>query len=459
MSQPLRLWLVAGLALTALALAWAPGLGAPYQYDDYVTPLKDPASQSLSSWLAALPHTLRPLTKLSYALEASLGLVDAPARRVLNGALFVTAAALLCRLLRTTGMPSFLALALATLWSVHPVHAELVIALAGRSVLLSLALTLASAVALAQARYRGALGFALLALLARETALAWLVACAGVLALERGWTRTRLALALAAALALGGLVVLASGRMRSLLAFSWADPQALDRLGLQWAALPKGLGLFLFAPGAFTVDMDFAPYGWRRAAYVLLALAMYGLSLWVALGGRPAAHNRPLRNAALLWLCLVVPLHSVVPKLDPLTARGVSLSAAGLLVLVAAAQRGRLAAHARLLAVPIVMSIALLVPLTRQRVALYNDPISLWRDAAARSTTKSRPLMNLGTLLAQKGQLSQARAALEAAVRRDPGSSEAREKLAAVAALLETNGMLQEPRSHEAGQEHESTGP
>jgi hypothetical protein len=67
--------------------------------------------------------------------------------------------------------------------------------------------------------------------------------------------------------------------------------------------------------------------------------------------------------------------------------------------------------------------------------------------------------VNLGTLLAQKGHLSQARAALEAAVRRDPGSSEAREKLAAVAALLETNGMLQEPRPHEASQEQESQRP
>jgi hypothetical protein len=443
----------------AVAWAWLPGLAAPYQYDDYVTPLADPASQSLASWLRALPHTLRPLTKLSYAIESSLGVLEAPGRRVLSAALFVLAAGLLARLLRAAGLPALLALALATLWAVHPVHAELLIALAGRSVLLALVLTLASATLLLAGQSKAALACALLAVLARETALAWLVACVGIVALEHGRSRLGIGLALLGSLGLGGLLVLASARMRTLLAFSFMDPAAFDRLGLQWAALPRGLWMLLFAPGAFSVDIDFAPYGLGRAALVLLALALYGAALWLALGPRRGASNRPLRIAAALWLCLVVPLHSVVPKLDPLTARSMSLCAAGLCVLVAAALGPRLALHTRLAVAAIVLTVALLVPLTRQRAGLYNDPISLWRDAAARSTNKARPLVNLGTLLAQKGHLSQARAALEAAVRRDPGSSEAREKLAAVAALLETNGMLQEPRPHEASQEQESQRP
>jgi tetratricopeptide (TPR) repeat protein len=451
----LRPWLLAAVALVALAVAWGPGLSAPYQYDDYITPLKDPASQSLAAWAKALPNTLRPLTKLSYALESDLGASEAPARRVLNVGLFGLALFLLTRLLRASGLSYALALALATLWAVHPVHAELLIALAGRSVLLSLVLTLASAAWLAEGRTKSALALALLALLARETALPWLVVCAGVIALEQGRTRARLGLALLGALGLGGLVVLASSRMRTLLAFSFADASAFDRLGQQWAALPKGVVMLLVEPGAFTVDIDFAPLGAERAAYVLLTLAMYGAALWVALGRGPGTGSRPLRIAALLWLCLVVPLHSLVPKLDPLTARGVSVSAAGLCVLLAAGAARALTGHARFVIGITTLLAILLVPLTRQRAALYRDPVELWRDAAAHSRKSSRPLMNLGTLLAQRGQLVEARAALEAAVRKNPGSSEAREKLAAVAALLETQRLLKESRSHEAVQEHD----
>ena len=76
-----------------------------------------------------------------------------------------------------------------------------------------------------------------------------------------------------------------------------------------------------------------------------------------------------------------------------------------------------------------------------------------------RSRDSIRPLMNLGTLLAQNGQLSEARATLEEALRRNPSSSEARAKLAAVAALLETNGLLKEPRRHEAVEQHETQSP
>src|SRR5205814_1500659 len=57
-----------------------------------------------------------------------------------------------------------------------------------------------------------------------------------------------------------------------------------------------------------------------------------------------------------------------------------------------------------------------LVSLSRERAKLYLDPIALWSDAAARSRQKTRPLINLGTLLAQNGRLSEARRA-EAHVR------------------------------------------
>lgn len=434
-----HLTLLAVAGLLSMAIAWLPAAGAPYQYDDYVTPVKDPASQSLTSFARAVPGTLRPLTKLTYAAESSLGVRDAPGRRWLNAVLFVASAALLAELARLNGLGAKAALAVATVWACHPVHAELVVALAGRSVLLALCAMLASAVFLLRERAGPALACAVLALLARETAWPWLVVCAGLTAGPRG--RTRIAAAVVLTSVLGGVLVL-SNRLRELLAFSYQDASSLNRLGLQWAALPRGLWLWLFEPNAFAVDIDFAPQGWLRFAYVLGALALYGVAAWLAF--RRGA-SRAERVAALLWLCLVVPLHSVVPKLDPLTARGVSASSAAIVMLLsvpvarglAAWKGGRIAFW-----VGVSVLLVLLVPLTRARAKLYRDPIALWSDAAARSRQKTRPLINLGTLLAQAGRLSEARRALVEANRRNPRDAEARERLAAVQVLIETKKLL-----------------
>jgi hypothetical protein len=270
------------IAVAVLAWAWSPAFFAPYQYDDTVTPLRDPASQSLSAWVHMLPETLRPLTKLSYAIESSLGATGAPARRIFHAALLVLATALIARCIVRSGLGVGLSIALATLWAVHPVHAETIVALAGRSVLLSLTLCLASAVCLVEERPRGALLLAFLALLARETALLWFCCCVA-LALAPRVSRRALALALSGAAAVGGLAVLAAPRMRQLLLFSLGDPAAGNRLGLQWAALPRELIMWLFEPAGFTVDIDFSPRGPARLLYVLAAWALYIGFGWLAL--------------------------------------------------------------------------------------------------------------------------------------------------------------------------------
>jgi protein O-mannosyl-transferase len=420
-------WLGA-VSLLLVALAWQPAFDAPYQYDDYVTPLKDPASQSLHGWAAALPVTLRPLTKLSYAVESDLGATSAPARRVLGFVFFAGCIAALALIVE-----GWLGVALATLWAVHPVHAETIVALAGRSVLLSLLLILLSVLCLLRERVRLALAFALLAVLARETALAWFVGCALL-----ATSRVRPAVYAAA---FASALVLASGRMRALLAFSFTDPAALNRLGLQWAALPRGTLMLLTDPTAFSVDIEFNPVGPARALWLLAAVATYGAALWLALRA-----DGKLRVAAVLWLALVIPLHSVVPKLDPLTARSFSASSAALVVLFACASA--LTQRYARVALPIVGAIAViaLIVCTRQRAALYRDPIALWRDAAARSHETTRPLVNLGTLLAQKGQLEEARSALEEALRRNPNGTDVRERLSAVHVLIETRRLLTEPK-------------
>jgi tetratricopeptide (TPR) repeat protein len=427
--------------LFCVTFAWLPGLGAPYQYDDYVTPVKDPASQSLASFRRSLPLTLRPLTKLTFAVESNLGAKSAPSRRLFNAALFLLTAALLAWLAQRLGLALEPAVALATLWACHSVHAETILALAGRSVLLALFLTLASAACLLRGQRGWALACAVLAVLARETAWAWLVACTGLLVWEQWRSKARLLAGLAAATALGGVLVLSSSRLRELLRFSFYDGSVLNRLGLQWAALPRGQLLLLFQPRAFTVDMDFAPLGWSRAAQILGAFALYGAAIWLAFRPDGASCLRPrVRLAALLWLSLVVPLHSIVPKLDPLTARSFSASSAALVLLLGLAcaaplERQRLARFGFWLVASSLLVLS--IPITRERAALYQDPVSLWRDAALRSKRSLRPLINLGTLLAQRGDLDGAETALQQALRRQPNSTEARRRLEAVHVLIE----------------------
>src|SRR5262245_18723177 len=120
-----------------------------------------------------------------------MGAHGAASRRILNALLFGGCMASLSGLLRAVGASRTLALLLACLWAVHPVHGETLVALAGRPVLLSLFLILASSLILLRARPGLALLFAVLALLARESALPWLVACAALVAHDRGVSSKR----------------------------------------------------------------------------------------------------------------------------------------------------------------------------------------------------------------------------------------------------------------------------
>jgi hypothetical protein len=422
-----------------VVFAWLPALNAPYQYDDFNTPVADAASQSLSSWWHLLPRTLRPLTKLTYALESSVGAHGAASRRIFNALLFGGCMASLSGLLRATGTSRMLALLLVCLWAVHPVHGETLVALAGRPVLLSLFLILASSLFLLRAHPRLALLFAVLALLARESALPWLVACAALVAHDRGVATKRIVATSAAAFGVGALILLGSSGLRALVASAFGAADGWNRLGLQWAALTKGTLMLFTDPMAFTPVIDFAPRGAVRLMLILTTLALYVAALWVVFAKK---HRRELRLFALLWLCIVIPTHSVVPKLDVLTARPFSASLAPLLALAVAGLAPRLSRAPRVrigVALASMGGILVLLPLTRSRAALYTDPVALWRDAAERSTHSVRPLINLGTLLARNGRLREAEATLVLALERDPTRYDTRLRLNTVRRALRAN--------------------
>jgi tetratricopeptide (TPR) repeat protein len=431
----LRRALLPLLAVLLVALAWLPAANAPYQYDDYNTPVGDAASQSISNWWQLLPRTLRPLTKLTYAAESSVGADRASQRRGVNALIFWGCAVLLAALLQLAGLSAWLALLVACVWAMHPVHAETIVALAGRPVLLSLFLVLASALLLLREQHRPALVCAMLALLARESALPWLVACAAWVVHARGVSTKRVLATCGGAFAAGALLLWSSSGLRALVTSAFGATGAWNRLGLQWAALTQGSWMLLSDPLGFTPDIEFAPSGTARLGLILLTLAAYVGAAWLAFSKR---QSRELRLFALLWLCLMIPTHSIAPKLDVLTARPFSASFAPLLGLLSCGlarlppRLSRLASVERLragAAVALMGALAVLFPLTRYRAALYQSPIALWQDAADRTTRSVRPLINLGTLLAHDGRLREAESAFTRALERDPTRYDTRLRL------------------------------
>lgn len=80
----------------------------------------------------------------------------------------------------------------------------------------------------------------------------------------------------------------------------------------------------------------------------------------------------------------------------------------------------------------IVLIVALWIPLgiaSYQRNQTWADPLTLHRDAAAKSPHKFRPQYNLGTLLGKRGELNEAIAALRRALRSKPRHAMARNQL------------------------------
>jgi protein O-mannosyl-transferase len=423
------------LLLLLAVTPWLAGLPGPFQFDDFVTPLGDPASQSLAAWRDHRGVTLRPFTKLTYALEAELGLGEVPpARRAVSLAIHLAAGAVLLGLLRSL-MPALhpaAALVLTLLWVVHPVHAESVLAVSGRSAALSGLCLLASLLAMARGRpVWAALAFGL-AVLARETALAGLLPLALVAwsRSEDAGARERLArLAPALGVAVAGAAWMASTpRYRELAEYSFLGRPLLPSMAAQLAALPAGL-VRLVDPRSLSIDYGVSLPANLLAPGVALGLAAFAAAALGALRLRRAA---PVAAVGLaLWLAALLPTQSVVPKLDPLTNRPLALAWAGLLLAAAplvGAALARDAASRRRWRAPVAAclgaaALAGLAASTQERAALYRSELALWADAAAKSQTNPRPHLQLALLLEAAGRRQEAREALRRAREIDPFSS------------------------------------
>lgn len=363
----------------------------PYHFDDAITPLGDPASLSVGDWTSHSTTTLRPLTKLSYAIEASLGIDDAPAaRRVVSVAMHATAAALLALLLIALVESTLLAGLVAVMWAVHPVHAESVLAIAGRSSVLAGAFVIGAL--LAAVRRRDVLAAALFAaaVLSRETALAAIVPLVATTRLRRSG---------GSVLYLAGVAIVAAAwiawtpRYQQLATYSFDEMRAGDAITAQLAAVPVGLSLYV-RPWALSIDhgeplpdaLAIAGVAIYVAAVVLLVVAVRRRALAPAIG-------------VSLWLAAIAPTQSFVPKIDWLTERPLSLALAGIVIALAPWYRRSI--------VPAVIAVAF-ATMTLWRGQLYADDAKLWANAVANAPHALRPHWNYAQALIASDRFDEA---------------------------------------------------
>jgi hypothetical protein len=396
-----------GVAVAAVtACVWLSGAHGPYLFDDWITPVHDPASQDIGSWAARATSTLRPLTKLTFAIEASAGLARSPGARRALSALLMGLAALLASCLLRKRVPEGAAAALALLWALHPVHADAIWMLAGRSQLLAMALALGALLAAQGDRPRWAAVLFLCAVLARETALA---AALPLLVLTRE-RRATLAPSLIA-LALGCAYVASVPRHRELLAFSFGALDVSQHLQAQLAALPRGT-LLLLAPASLSFD-----HGNEISSSLPLALAGASMLLAVLAATAFATVRRsPLALAGAVWLAAMLPTNSIVPRIDPLTERplGFALLAVVLLLgAVASVERRVMTASAMALA-------AILGAFTLRRSHVTASEVAFWADCAQHSPNAARTRYNHALALLREGRGDAARRELQSALELDP---------------------------------------
>lgn len=415
------------------------------------------------------------MTKLSYALEVEVGLNSEPApRRVVSLAFHAISAALLFLLIvrLVPGAGPMAAAFLAALWFIHPVHADNVLMLSGRTAVLSGMFLLAALVAFEESKSWLAALLFMLACFSRETALAGLLPLA-VLAASRPGSSWRSAWRELAPALVGAALVLAwiltTPRYLQLAEFSLLGRPFWSSLVAQVGAVPVGLAL-LFNPSALSIDYGLPLPSKFSEPLFLLGAALYlgaGVAIvWlvrVARSSGPARSMTPRQAASTrkedssvkqyewrafamgfaLWVAALLPTQSVIPKLDPLTNRPLALALAGLLLLTVPlldwARRGWRSAlpakpdagahnaagptSRRLVGVCAALVFIALITATFQRAGLFGSDLHLWQDAAAKSLTNTRPHLHHALRLWQLGRKAEARQVLARAQRIDPFDS------------------------------------
>lgn len=428
-------------------LAYANSFDASFQFDDDHVIQFNPGIRGLHAFWQHLAFQMnRPLLFLSFTLNYMVGGLDPTGYHVVNLALHLANAALVAILSMVVltggcgidpGEARRGAWLAAALFAVHPAATEAVTYISSRSSLLVTTAYLISVLAALRSLGReglarsGLRGLSLLSFVAamatKELALSlplmlpfvlWVLPWPGRSA-GRVRDATGLVVALVALFVAAASLRVLIGPVRAPFVTWSLESHLLTQAGswptyLRIALLPVGLNVDHDVPLA---------QGWglrQTAGTTLLVVA--------AMTALLARRRRPWVSFALGWFGIALAPTCLIPLQDHIAERRLYLPMAGACVglsleLVRLARRAR---PAWLGWVPIGLLLTLGVVGTHVRNRAWQDPETLWSDAARKSPHKARPEARLGHAMLEAGRETDALVHLGRALELDPDDVAAR---------------------------------
>jgi hypothetical protein len=433
-----RVLAIAAVVLAA-ALAYAPSLFVPFQYDDYarIGENRALAEGRLFDALLWLGNS-RVVPSLTLVVNHRIGGLEPFGYHVVNFAVHLLATfGVMALAIALCGTPRLRARWADERWTIagcaglvfacHPLQTQAVTYIIQRYASMAALFYVWSVVCYVRGRtarhaawpgtayFAGAAALAVCGVLSKENAVsvpaAWLL----VEWIGFGWPRRRRAVAvgivvglLAFAIPLGWKLLIAlPPRLQrpgvpwlTRLAYALAAPRAseteavpgvADYLRTETAVLPRYL-LLVFRPWGLNVDPD-TPIATSFSPPVLL-----GIALLVALAALAITQvrRRPFLAFALLWWLIALSVESsVIPIVDPMVEHRMYLPLAGFAIGAGALYAALVRRAPRLVRAGAAGIAVALVVLTFARNLVWQSPVTLWLDAADKSPHKARPQLNL----------------------------------------------------------------
>lgn len=438
------------LALSLLvAVAYLTGLRGPFQFDDLDVIVRYEPVHSLAGWWAALGHGIRPLLKLTYAVNWALdGVLGF---HLFNLIVHVANTNLVLRLYSAATDPgrrwpfrdwSHGAFAAAALFAIHPVQTEAVTYISGRSSSLVTFFALSALLAYADASRASkpwiGMSLALLsfvcALLVKESAATLPF---GLLIWDLAVERTRVRRALAKQIPFIGVPL-------ALLAWAILKPNYYALLYRTLGARPlldafiqqiDGVG-YLLSRLVLVHRLSIDPGLGLRAPAAPVVAGVSGFLLFAFGFALCVARTRPVVTFGISWFLLNVFLPYVfATRVDVINERHMYLASVGGFMAFGAlwAELSSRFGKPTIWRAAGAWGLVVLSAATARRNWDYRSPIALWESTVHVSPANPRAHNNLGTAYETSGRLDEARREYVHALALEPEYASARRNLERVA--------------------------
>jgi len=443
------------IVVLAGAAVYANSLEAEFVYDDRRWIENEPDIRSFDRVSSLLSGAARPIWKLSFAANYAVGGLDVFGYHLVNGAIHLLAGLALLgvsrRTLRRACLPRAvresadgIALAIALLWTVHPLQTQAVTYVTQRCEsgmgLCVLATLYASIRGFDAEGWRSrlwtlaaiascAIGMGTKEVMVVAPLLVWLhdrafLSGAGAIALRlRPGLYAGLATCWAVPFGLIGVDVLLSGEMAR------PDLETVSRSA--YALSQPAVVLHYLRLALWPQPLVFS-YGWPAAhgwGEILPALVI--LALLAGAGARAVWSNRPWGFLAAWFFVILAPTSSIQPIQDLAVEHRMYLPLAAVItaVVLAGFEVARRAEAPRAATVLVAVAAVVLGGLTIRRNADYRSELRLWESVTLAAPDHALGHYNYGTELRAADRDADAIVALRRAVRLDPEHANAHNNL------------------------------